>query len=271
MNPALPLFWQRYGLTALLSLAGVVSIAAIGFETQWGQALRTPMPAATGASRATEIVATLPPFALASLDNAYRESADRPLFSPTRRLLPVNTGANTVAMVKGKFKLTGTSVNAGLSIAYLLDSTTSKTQAVMKGKEVLGNPGLTVDVVEPSRVVLKLGDDTEVLELRTTKSPPPPAVPPPGAPLPPGVPPPLVPNAPNAGSPPTATVRAVAPIAMPVPAGQNMVGQPGQPTTMSSALPGFVPQTGGAAQTATPADAAAAQRRRRFQNPTPQQ
>jgi hypothetical protein len=259
MSPAMRVFWQRYGLTAMLGVAAVGFLGAIGFETGWGQAVRPPLPTANDAPRTADMLATLPAFAMPALDISFKETADRPMFTPTRRPAAVNLAGNVPAMKKGQFKLSGTSVSNDLTVAFLREAATGKTVRVTRGKEV---NGMILDLVEANRVVLKQGEETEELTLRTAASPP----------APPKVETPA-PVATPAGAPPLAAVSvgaAPAPATRPAPVPQNpLVPAPG-----SSQLPGFV--LPGAALP-TPAQAVpsaesstAAQRRRRFQTTSPQ-
>lgn len=271
---ALKVWWQRYGLTALLGTAAVAGLGAVGVETDWGRNMRAvSAPQGSGDAR-TELTPTVPPFKLGELDVAFKESGERPLFTPTRRPPQATQNAAVPQMKRGQFKLAGTVVNQGMSVAYLVEVANNKTLRVTKGAEILGQPGLTVDTVDATRVVLKLGDETEILELRTAPSPPKPAVPPgtPQGTQVAGQPVPVVGLGQPAGVPATAVVT--------LPAGQNAPSQPVLPGF--SAGQGFVPRAAGAppqAPAATDAQATndantAAQRRRRFQNfqqPAPQQ
>lgn len=273
MSPALARFWQQHGLSALLSVAALGGALAVGIETQWGSAVRlSSTNSGAGASRTPEIVATYPNFSMPSLNGGFVETAERPLFLPSRRPIPVGPSASAQVMKKGQYKLSGTSVESDLAVAYLVETATNKSVRVSKGKEIVGSPGLMVDQVEATRVVLKMGDDTETLELRTSASPPKPATPPgtnasPGTPGAPGVaavapapaPPQPQQSVPAFFAPPPTAATAAAP------APANTGAAPG-----SSAMPGFVPQGAGAAAQTPPAADAAAQRRRRFQN-LPQQ
>ena len=257
MTPAMRLFWQRYGLTATLGLAAIGFLGAVGHETGWGQAVRLPLPAANNVPRTADMVAALPGFALPSLENAFKETADRPLFTPTRRPTAGNLAANAPVMKKGQFKLSGTSVSNDLTVAFLFETATGKTVRITKGKEI---NGMTLDVVEAGRVVLKLGEETEELTLRTAASPPAPVkvaapAPPVAVPAAPASVPPVTGANVSAASPPPVRPAAVPPNAL-VPA-------PG-----SSQLPGFVlPSAVVPDATAAPAAEPlnAAQRRRRFQ------
>lgn len=256
-------FWQRYGLTAMLGLAAVGFLGAIGFETGWGQAVRPPLPNANDALPAPDMLATLPGFSLPSLDNAFKETADRPLFTPTRRPAALNLAANVPAMKKGQFKLSGTSLSSDLIIAFLRETATGKTVRVTKGKEI---NGMTLDTVEANRVVLKQGDETEELTLRTATSPPLPAqvvAPVPGTP-------PVASSAPVAVQPVAGVNVGAAPAPRPVPQSPN----PLAPAPGSAVLPGFVmPSAAIPAPTQavpSPDNSNTAQRRRRFQTPPPQ-
>ncbi len=262
ISPALRVFWQRYGLTAMLGLAAGGILFIIGLETGWGERLRQSPPSANDARKAADILATLPGFALPSLDTAFKETAERPLFTPTRRPSATNLAANVPAMKKGQFKLSGTSVNSDLTIAFLLETATGKTMRVTKGKEI---NGMTLDAVEANRVVLKQGEESEELTLRTAPSPPKPVqpnIPPPG--MVPGV----APSAPVAGQ----------PVAAPATPVQRPMSQPPNaivPAPGSSQLPGFVNPSAilSAPTQAAPvaeSNTTTAQRRRRFQT-TPQQ
>ncbi len=268
MSPALQAFWHRYGLTATLSAIAVGVLVVIGYETDWGQSVRSQPASVDSKARSVEIATTLPPFSLPALDNGFRESGDRPLFTPSRRPAATNLAA-VPSMKKGQFKLTGTLVNGDLTVAYLVETASGKTLRVERGREV---NGMTLEAVEPTRIVLKQGDETEELILRTAASPPRPVAPPPapgaapGQVVPPGQPTPLPPsNTPGAAALPGVPLR---------PPGVA-VGTPASNPTQAFQFFSPPPQaTPDAAKTAAPATsseaAAAAQRRRRFQN-LPQQ
>ena len=264
MKPALQIFFRRNGLTALLSLCALASLAVIGYETEWGHSLRSTATASTGARKA-EMVATLPAFTLMPLETGYRESGERPLFLPTRRPV-LAVAVSQVVMKKGQFKLTGTSVAPDMSVAYMQEVSSGKTIRVTKGQEI---NGIKLEIVESARVVLKQGDDSEELTLRTAASPPKP--PPPAAP--PGA---VVAgqsgSVPATSGPAAAFMPGGAPVAQtPLPAGSAATTPPAAPQQMAisilrSAAPVAAPNANEAPADSNPA----AQRRRRFQN-APQQ
>ena len=263
MKPALQIFFRRHGLTALLGLCALASLAVIGYETEWGHSLRSTATAAAGARKA-EMVATLPAFALTPLETGYRESGERPLFLPTRRPV-LAVAVSQVVMKKGQFKLTGTSVAPDMSVAYMQEVSSGKTIRVTKGQEI---NGIKLEIVESARVVLKQGDDSEELTLRTAASPPkPPPAAPPGA---------VVAgqsgSVPATSGPAAAFMPGGAPVAQtPLPAGSAATTPPAAPQQMAisilrSAAPVAAPNANEAPADSNPA----AQRRRRFQN-APQQ
>ncbi len=158
---------SRYAITALLGTLLVGTVAAVGWETDWGQALLSqPVPTTTrSAALDTNI---LPPFALGAVDTAYPEMAERPLFISTRRPAPPANTTAAVAMKKGQFRLAGTAVNDSTSYVFLFELAANKTHRIAKGAEV---NGIRVDVVDATRVVLKQGDEIEELRLTALPSP----------------------------------------------------------------------------------------------------
>jgi len=264
---------SRFALTTLLGVLLVGAVAAIGVETDWGRAVMGGRSAGSSTKAPTLDTKVLPQFALAPLSptgSGYRETVERPLFIPTRRPAPAGNSAQ-VAMKKGQFRLAGTTVSEQISVAYLFETGTNKTYRVNKGADI---NGMTVESVFANRVVLKQGDETEELSLRTSSSPRPPPPPqqvagapsapglpqPPGAPVPQGMigaAPPQPPTAPTAGF---------------APPGVTFQGGMGQGVSTAASRPPGAP----AAAVVTDADPAAAaaapdpnqpqQRRRRFQN-----
>ncbi len=255
----MPQQWlQRNGLTALIGGLAVGLLGVIGYETQWGSSLRpAPVIAVAHAAKGSD-TSLLPAFELPPVDVAFKETAEHPLFLPLRRPVPLVTGAAQPLMKKGQFRLAGTVVNQEMPYAFLVEISTGKGMRVARGSEIVST-GISVSVVDAARVVLKQGDETEELSLRTSSSPPAPIVAAPGLPGAQPItgatqkPPPSgvvvggIPTMPGA----TANV--------PVPAAAAGPGM--------AVPPGFVQATPGAATNpaqVNPADAAAGQRRRRF-------
>ena len=264
--------FQRHGVAMLIGALVLGLLGVIGVETQWGSSLRSPSILMTGQAAKGGDTSLLPAFGLPAIDAGFKESLDRPLFVPSRRPVPVVIGAGQPVMKKGQFRLAGTVINKDLPYVFLVEIATGKGIRVAKGADIMSS-GISVAEIDASRVVLKQGDETEELSLRTASSPPPrsatlpgaPGAPPPGAvqlPPPAGVVVSGVPTFP--GNPPPARAS---PSGVPVPAGAV-------PQMGSSTLPGFVQSTEPAAPGAAPASAAepalVTPRRRRFPN-VPQQ
>jgi hypothetical protein len=228
-------FWVAFWGGTAVALA-----LAIGVEHYLGsnEPSSAPRPPAKVAD-----ARMLPPFSLAGADQVAPETAARPLFIPTRRPAPP---AATVqqTMRKGQFALTGVTVSAEASFAFLRELSTGKTKSVRKGAEV---NGLRVDTVEPRRVVLRQGEETEDLFL-AIQSPPKSAGPAPGTPGAPGSP----------GAPP----NLFAPGGVPLP------GAPGGPPMPGAASqPGVAPPANPAATPTPGAEAPSTGRRRPYMKP----
>ena len=271
MKPTLRRWLQRHGLTALIGVLVVALIAVIGIETQWGASLRPAPVLVIGQAAKASDTSVLPLFGLPPLDSGFKESLDRPLFISTRRPVPVTVGAVQPVMKKGQFRLAGTILNKDSPYAFLVEVATGKGMRVARGSEIVST-GISVASIDASRVVLKQGDETEELTLRTAASPPtPPAAPPgfPGAVIP-GAAQPVSPSGVVVGGVPTFPGNRGGIPAPPVAAGIV----PTAPQPGSSALPGFVQSPVSPAPTAAPVNpadtAVGAQRRRRFPN-VPQQ
>jgi hypothetical protein len=227
-------FW-----VALWGGAAAALALVIGVEHYLGSEESTAAPRAPAKVADAKM---LPPFSLASAEQVAPETAERPLFIPTRRPAPP---AATVqpTMRKGQFALTGVTVSSEASFAFLRELSTGKTKSVRKGAEV---NGLRVDAVEPRRVVLRQGEETEDLFL-AIQSPPKPAAPPPGTP-----------GAPGAGG---------APPNLFAPGGVPLPGAPGGPPMPGAAAQPGVAQPANPAATPPKAEAPSTGRRRPYMNP----
>ena len=262
--------FQRHGLTILIGALVAGSLGVIGYETQWGTNLRLRSASAVGQVAKSGDTSLLPAFGLPTMDNGFRQTLERPLFLPTRRPVPVAIGTTAPSMKKGQFRLAGTIVNQVLPYAFLVEISTGKAMRVAKGADVMST-GITLQAVDAAGVVLKQGDETEELTLRTASSPA-------AVPGPQGV------GQPGAAQPPPPSGVVVSGVPGPpavFPASQGVatvMSIPGGlgatvPLPGSSALPGFVQSSPGPVQNVAPtnpAENAARNPRRRFPN-VPQQ
>ena len=269
MNLSAQQFFQRHGLAVQIGILVVGLLGVIGFETQWGSSLRPPALAIAGQMTRVGETSLLPVFSLPAIDAGFKETVERPLFTPARRPVPLASSAVQPLMKKGQFRLAGTVINQDLPYAFLVEIATGKGVRVAQGGDILFS-GISVAEIDAVRVVLKQGQETEELSLRTASSPPRQAAlpPPPGAEAA-AVMQRLQPAGAVVSGVPMPTANAPLGPTIPLGAIPATTVQPG-----SSALPGFVQGPQAPVPNAVPAkpsDAAAgAQRRRRVPN-VPQQ
>ena len=260
--------FEQHGLALLIGVLVLGLLSVIGVETQWGSSLRQPFVLTTGQAVRSGDTLLLPAFGLPAIDAGFKETLDRPLFVPTRRPVPVVVGAVQPLMKKGQFKLAGTVLNKDLPYVFLVEIATGKGLRVARGANILST-GISVADVDASRVVLKQGDETEELSLRTASSPPRSAeVPMPGASPPGAMPPPPPAGVVVSGIP---TFSANSPAVQASPLGSAPAAT--TPQAASSALSGFVqsPEPApGAAPASSPVPAVNTPRRRSSPN-VPQQ
>jgi len=225
-------FWPTLWIGVLVALAAIIAL-----EHFFGG-----VTAGTGPRAPAKIVEArlLPPFALPPEPATPSETVAKPLFVPTRRPSPPVATAATPTMRKGQFVLTGVTIVPEVAFAFLRETASGKTLSVKKGNMV---NGITVDVVEPRRVVLRMGEETEELALNIQVPARVAAAPAPGQ----GVPP-----APGSAS--------VAPT--PGFAGQAAGTPSAQPGAPAAAMPG-APAGAPATASATPSTQAPVSQRRR--------
>ena len=254
---------RRYGVTTVLALGLVAIAVGIGVETNWGQGLNSAEILPTKVAAQDQEHVLLPPYALPPIDPAYKETVERPLFISNRRPAPAGSGTALTAMRKGQYKLTGTSISSTMIVAYLVETASGKALRALKGAEVGPGSGIKIDKVEANRVILRQGDETEELTLRTATSPPRPATAVVAAPSAPGQPVAQQPFGPGAAP----QVGGLPPTAAPVP---GMSAPPSGAIAAGTVNAGAVKPTGEAnslSPSVPPVDPnAALQRRRRFQN-----
>ena len=177
--------WPAVWIGVVLALVAVIAAEVEFGRVRVGEGPRAP-------AKLVE-AKLLPAFTLAPEGQSAPETVARPLFVPTRRPSPPAPTAAASAMKRGQFVLTGVTVTPDAAFAFLKDVASGKTQSARKGAQV---GGMSIDVVEPRRVVLRQGEEIEELSLlvqvpgRVAAAAAPSAgVPPaPGMPAAPGVP-----------------------------------------------------------------------------------
>jgi hypothetical protein len=221
---------KRNPLITALAVLTAALVAVVAVEYSSGSKLSQRAAGASARRAAVVDTKLLPQVAAVNPDSEYAETTARPLFTPTRRPAPAQAvAANSTAMVKGQFTLTGVTIAGDTKIALLREKSSGRVVRVEQGKEV---NGVTVANIEPDRVTLAQGGDQEVVGMLVAKAGP--AVPAPAAATPAG---PFAPAsaAPGAGLP--VGVNPAARIAPTVAPGQPPT-PPVNPNTLFGPRPG---------------------------------
>jgi hypothetical protein len=160
-------FLQRHPLAVFLCALAAALLVVIGVQTGFGKSMRL---AAAGAptKRASPFEAKLlPPPAVASAEQAYPETAARPLFTPTRR--PAPDAAPPSTFNRGQFVLQGIIVAGNTRTALLREKSSGRIHRVEQGRDI---GGLKVAEIEREAVTLTQGPESEVLSLQVLKPTP---------------------------------------------------------------------------------------------------
>ncbi len=213
-----------------------VLAAVIAWETNWGEALHSPLVIPPAPEAKPVAPALLPEYKPTAGPEAYAEVIDRPLFSPTRRQAPPPPPPEppkppTQVMQTGQYQLTGTIQVGDKLYAFLKETKGGKGVRAAQGDMLPG--GMKLAKVEPDKVLFTQYDSEEEVKLQVSKSTRTTPVPPPGMP---GAP------APQGGVPlpqPTSARPNVEP-APPNPATGRPTGLPFVPgvTTLAPFVPG---------------------------------
>jgi hypothetical protein len=153
---------QEKKIAATLGLLALLIAGVLYWEWQQGMQLRQELLTmrnipVTGVPDQK----VLPEFNLPPAEAGFPEINARSLFAPNRRP-PAPVKVADAAMKKGQFILVGVLITPQQHSALLRDVVTNKTQVVALQGVVRG---ITVDEVEPTRVVLRQGDETEEVML----------------------------------------------------------------------------------------------------------
>ena len=157
---------NRYPVVSMLGAVAVVLLAIVAFELAAGSMLKSQSAGNSPQRVAAVQVKLLPPVDPISAEQAYPETATRPLFTPTRRPAPQAAAVAASSMTKGQFVLNGVTIAGPLRIALLREKSSGRVVRVEKGKDV---NGMTVAEIEPDRVVFAQGGEQETVSLQIQK------------------------------------------------------------------------------------------------------
>lgn len=173
--------FQRSPAIFALAILAAALLAALALEFALGGREATePKPRRNVPAEAK----LLPPLPQVVPEQAYAETAARPLFVPTRRPAPEVATAAAPAFQRGQFTLQGVIVAGGTRTAMLREKANGRVHRLEVGRDV---NGVRVIQIDPALVTLAMGDEQEVLPLSVQR---------PGAP---GAPPAAVTVAPPGG------------------------------------------------------------------------
>ena len=145
--------------------------AVIGWEIDWGDAVRVRPPAPAPVAPSPVTAGLLPDYVIAGGVASHAETVNRTLFNPTRRPAPVAVAeVAKPRMEKGLYTLTGTTVAGDRSLAFLKETKGGKPRTVKQGDTI---NGMLVAEVKPDRVKFTLADDSEEITLKVATNPKP--------------------------------------------------------------------------------------------------
>ncbi|MCS6996721.1 MAG: hypothetical protein NZ533_07170 [Casimicrobiaceae bacterium] len=189
-------------LNLVLAVLAAALAAALGWLTDWGQALQRSPEVRPGNVPRSELAGVLPDFRISGDASAYAAVVERPLLNPTRRPAPSAPPPPPPPeppkpqIRRGLYQLVGVTDLGGTRIAQVKEIATNTTRSVRVGDML---QELKVEAITADSVRLAFAGETDVITLpKFTASarvpqppppPPPPAPPPQPAPAPGGAPP----------------------------------------------------------------------------------
>ena len=181
----MPTWFQRQPLIVSLAALAAVLVIVIGLELGFGTGLRSALSTSSPRKAAPAEAKLLPPVVATAPEQAYPETAARPLFTPTRRPAPEAAAVAQTTFKRDQFVLQGVTIVGDNRIALLREKANGRVHRVERGKEV---NGIKVVEIQPEVVTLALGGEQEVLALTVQKAAVAPAGAMPQGPFGPGVP-----------------------------------------------------------------------------------
>lgn len=154
-----------------ITLSSMVMMLAGLLVWEWDQGLQLQQELTSMRSMPiTEVPAQkiLPEFTLPDAVTGFPDLLTRPLFSANRRAAVIPGKGGVIAMKKGQFVLVGVLITPRQRSALLRDAQTKKSETVVLAGVVRG---ITLAEVEPTRVVLRQGADSEELTLNVLAGP----------------------------------------------------------------------------------------------------
>jgi len=235
---------QRIG--SLLGLSAMLG-AVLAFELMVGPFFVPEPPSVSLGSKTAVVSPSAPPPAQPDI-SAFSEIVARPLFAQTRRPVPPKAEVKVAenAPKPETFDLIGVVISKDGRMALLRTLSTSEVTRAVEGQNV---GGWKVSDIKPTQVVLRHGDDSEVIKINDAAAPPAGNTPGAGNPSIPGTPSPQnipsAPGNPSAASDLSGATNPSAALAGDAAASAKVPGGPNSPPPVdaSAAKPQPVPET----------------------------
>jgi len=157
-----PLFTLRN----LLVVTAAALAAALGFETDWGNAFTAP-PAQSRFAALKPDASVLPDFRLGADASVYSQIVERPLLNPNRKPAPtqlVNAAPEPPKpqVRRGLYQLIGITDLGAEKIAQFREIASNRVRSVRQGDQL---QEMTVAKVELTQVTLSFQGETDVIEM----------------------------------------------------------------------------------------------------------
>jgi hypothetical protein len=154
---------RRNPVLFLLALAALALAAILAVEYSTGGPTVPTGPARRAVPAEAKL---LPPVVATAPEQAYPETAARPIFSPTRRPAPAAVATPQPTIQRNQFTLVGVTIAGGTRIAMLRERSNGRIHRVEKGRDI---NGLKVAEIERESVTLAAGPEQELLTLSVQK------------------------------------------------------------------------------------------------------
>lgn len=178
---------QLFTLRNVLIVTAVALAAALGFETDWGNAFTAATAPGRSVTGKFDSATVLPDFRLQSEAGTYAQISERPLLNPTRRPAPTQlvvaaTEPPKPQVRRGLYQLIGVMDLGNGKIAQVREIASNRTRSVREGEFL---QEMTVKKVDETQVTLAFQGETDVIQMakftasgRVPQPPLPPAQPP---------------------------------------------------------------------------------------------
>ena len=169
-------FVRRNPVAAALAGAALLLAIALVLEIVF---VRPAIDAGTGRKPSAADAKLLPALVAVAPEQAYPETAARPLFTPTRRPAPEPAAQQQAAFQPGQYVLLGVTMAGDNRIAMLREKSTGRIYRIARGGEI---NGIKLASIERDTVTLAMGGQQEQLPLTVQKAGAAPGQPTPGGP-----------------------------------------------------------------------------------------